>query len=86
MCTELLPPGGYPTAVYKYIISYHIVSYNLTCCFVQLYMIDVMSPAQLVHFIYKAQLRSDHVFRPSFTRPLSGRESHVVTSKLVNMH
>jgi hypothetical protein len=23
MCTELLPPGGYPIAV-KYIISYHI--------------------------------------------------------------
>jgi hypothetical protein len=23
MCTELLPPGGYPTAVNKYIISYH---------------------------------------------------------------
>jgi hypothetical protein len=25
MCTELLPPGGYPIAV-KYIISYHIFS------------------------------------------------------------
>jgi hypothetical protein len=24
MCTELLPPGGYPTAVNKYNISYHI--------------------------------------------------------------
>ena len=24
MCTELLPPGGYPIAV-KYIISYHII-------------------------------------------------------------
>jgi hypothetical protein len=23
MCTELLPPGGYPIAVNKYIISYH---------------------------------------------------------------
>jgi len=26
MCTELLPPGGYPISV-KYIISYHITSY-----------------------------------------------------------
>jgi hypothetical protein len=26
MCTELLPPGGYPTAVNKYIISYNIVT------------------------------------------------------------
>jgi hypothetical protein len=25
MCTVLLPPGGYPTAVNKYIISYHIM-------------------------------------------------------------
>jgi len=25
MCTVLLPPGGYPTAV-KYIISYHIIN------------------------------------------------------------
>jgi hypothetical protein len=24
MSTELLPPGGYPTAVNKYIISYHL--------------------------------------------------------------
>jgi hypothetical protein len=29
MCTELLPPGGYPTAVNKYIISY-IISYHKT--------------------------------------------------------
>jgi len=36
MCTELLPPGGYPIAV-KYIIyriisyhiSYHIISYHI---------------------------------------------------------
>ena len=28
MCTVLLPPGGYPIAVNKYIISYHIVSYH----------------------------------------------------------
>jgi hypothetical protein len=29
MCTALLPPGGYPTAVNKYIISYHIISYHI---------------------------------------------------------
>jgi len=29
MCTELLPPGGYPIAV-KYIISYRIISYKST--------------------------------------------------------
>jgi hypothetical protein len=29
MCTELLPPGGYPIAV-KYIISYHIISYIIS--------------------------------------------------------
>jgi hypothetical protein len=30
MCTVLLPPGGYPTAVNKYIISYDIsISYQL---------------------------------------------------------
>ena len=28
MCTEKLPPGGYPIAV-KYTISYHIISYIL---------------------------------------------------------
>jgi len=28
MCTELLPPGGYPIAV-KYVISYHIISYHI---------------------------------------------------------
>jgi hypothetical protein len=28
MCTEQLPPGGYPIAV-KYIISYHIISYHI---------------------------------------------------------
>jgi hypothetical protein len=27
MCTAPLPPGGYPIAVSKYIISYHIISY-----------------------------------------------------------
>jgi hypothetical protein len=40
MCTELLPPGGYPTAVNKmYIISYHMTqvfeppySLDLTLC------------------------------------------------------
>jgi hypothetical protein len=26
MCTVLLPPGGYPTAVHKYIISYYITT------------------------------------------------------------
>jgi hypothetical protein len=32
MCSELLPPGGYPVAV-KYIIVYHnhIVSYHIKC-------------------------------------------------------
>jgi len=25
MCTALLPPGGYPIAVNKYIISYHVL-------------------------------------------------------------
>ena len=29
MCTELLPPGGYPIAV-KYIISYRIISYHIS--------------------------------------------------------
>ena len=32
MCTELLPPGGYPIAVkyiISYIISYHIISYHI---------------------------------------------------------
>jgi hypothetical protein len=28
MCIELLPPGGYPTAVNKYILSYHIKRYE----------------------------------------------------------
>ena len=28
MCTVLLPPGGYPIAVNKYIISYHIYHYS----------------------------------------------------------
>jgi len=28
MCTVLLPPGVDPTAVNKYIISYHIISYQ----------------------------------------------------------
>jgi len=26
MCTVLLPPGGYTIAVYKYIISYHVIT------------------------------------------------------------
>jgi len=26
MCTELLPPGGYPIAVNKYIISYQMMA------------------------------------------------------------
>ena len=29
MCTVLLPPGGYPIAVNKYIISYHILAYEV---------------------------------------------------------
>jgi len=28
MCTEQLPPGGYPIAV-KYVIPYHIISYHI---------------------------------------------------------
>jgi len=28
MCTVLLPPGGNPIAVDKYIISYHILGYE----------------------------------------------------------
>jgi hypothetical protein len=28
MCTELLPPNGYPTAVNKYIISYHRINHR----------------------------------------------------------
>jgi hypothetical protein len=34
MCTVLLPPGGYPIAVNKYIILhiiYHIISYHIYC-------------------------------------------------------
>jgi hypothetical protein len=30
MCTVLLPPGGYPIAVNKYIISYRIPQYTVT--------------------------------------------------------
>jgi hypothetical protein len=30
MCTALLPPGGYPIAVKKYIISYHIIQHYCT--------------------------------------------------------
>jgi hypothetical protein len=29
MCTALLPPGGYPIAVNKHIISYHSISYHI---------------------------------------------------------
>jgi len=29
MCTVLLSPGGYTIAVNKYIISYHIISYQM---------------------------------------------------------
>jgi hypothetical protein len=35
MCTELLPPGGYPIAVNKIYISYHIIyhiiPYHIIC-------------------------------------------------------
>jgi len=31
VCTELLPPGGYPIAV-KYIISYYLCPDNLPYC------------------------------------------------------
>jgi hypothetical protein len=31
MCTVLLPPGGYPIAVNKYIISYHIIGPHSAC-------------------------------------------------------
>jgi hypothetical protein len=30
MCTVLLPPGGYPTAVNQIYISYHIISYIIS--------------------------------------------------------
>jgi len=32
ICTELLPPGGYPIAVNKYIISYIILIYVCMFC------------------------------------------------------
>jgi hypothetical protein len=34
MCTVLLPPGGYPIAVNKYIIPYHIIHWHFrtNCC------------------------------------------------------
>jgi len=32
MCTELLPPGGYPIAVNKYIIPYRDVSVHISHC------------------------------------------------------
>ena len=45
MCTVLLPSGGYPTAVMKYIVSYiiHIsyiicyISYHIYCLCVNVY-------------------------------------------------
>jgi hypothetical protein len=34
MCTELLPPGGYQTAVNKYVISYNVICYKyIFVCF-----------------------------------------------------
>jgi hypothetical protein len=41
MCTELLPLGGYPIAV-KYIISYHIVSFQIWLMFCLPFPLNVL--------------------------------------------
>jgi hypothetical protein len=44
MCTELLPPGGYPIAV-KYIVSYHIISERVYCLCLKNLKINHGSPS-----------------------------------------
>jgi hypothetical protein len=57
MCTDLLPPGGYPIAV-KYIISYHIISYHISYHIISYHIISyyisyiVMSCHVIYHIIY----------------------------------
>jgi len=43
MCTVLLPPGGYPIAVNKYIISYHFYNWIHSLYFTSQYIIVTMS-------------------------------------------
>jgi hypothetical protein len=45
MCTVLLPPGGNPIAVNKYIISYHIIKF---CCF--FFFCELDSRAKVKHY------------------------------------
>jgi hypothetical protein len=55
MCTELLPPGGYPIAVNKYIISYNISYHHIIS-----YIIYIVSYIILYH-ILSAQGIQDHI-------------------------
>jgi hypothetical protein len=58
MCTEQLPPGGYPIAV-KYIISYHKAHFHSFFCF----LLDLTSSCLIsnVTNIIKAPLRSTNI-------------------------
>ena len=49
ICTELLPPGGYPIAV-KYIILYYIILYYIILYYIILYYI--ISSSVLVVFVF----------------------------------
>jgi len=71
MCTVLLPPGGYPIAVYKYIISYKL----------HIYVIHFFFKLEIT-YIYELSVDTYCFTRISYilkgvsvlTEPLSGRQ------------
>ena len=65
MCTVLLPPGGYPVAVNKYIMSYrisYITSHHIISYIISHHIISYITSYYIsYHIINKIQLNLEYV-------------------------
>jgi len=65
MCTVLLPPGGYLTAVNNYIISYHIiyriVSYHISYHTISCIIISYHISYRIISYIISYHIMYHHI-------------------------
>jgi hypothetical protein len=70
MCTVLLPPGDNPTAVNKYIvsyhISYHIIINNVATVIVILIIVSILSVVAFIQDVHMTQTLVSRVYTECF--------------------
>ena len=82
MCTELLPPGGYPVALNKYIISYHI-SYHIISYIISYHIISYHISSYIISYHISYHIISYHISYHISYQSISNNDTTVCTSVLL---